>query len=454
MSDNVQCPNCRRLGRQVEAYRHEVERLTARVAALEEELRRSKRQAAPFGKDAPKPDPKRPGRKNGHKGFFRAPPAGGEVSEAIRVPLDRCPHCGGPVERVLDNAPIYQTDIPDVRPVVTRFDTQRGWCPRCHRKVRSRHPHQTSDATGAAGSQVGPNALALAADLKHRLGISFRKVVDLFQAHFGLNVTPGALAQASQRLAQKGALVYERLREEARESPSVHVDETGWRIAARSCWLWVFATPRLSLYCIDPTRGHLVVEGVLGEQYAGTLVSDGLATYDVLAARRQLCLAHVLKRCAKLDEEKTGGAVRFPRRVGALLRSALALRDRRDEMSPRGFAVARGRIEAAADRLLHYHLVDPENERLGAHLYKQRGHLFTFLHDEDLEPTNNLAERQLRPAVIARKLSAGNRTERGARAHAVLASLAATCRQRGQRFTELAVRLLCQPRPPPALCTP
>ena len=199
MTGDEECPNCRVLGRQVGALRREVE-------SLRDELRRGKRQAAPFGKDAPKTDPKRPGRKKGHRGSFRLPPPPEEISEIVQVPLERCPRCGGPVEGVRDNAPVYQTDMPDVRPVVKRFDTRRGWCPRCNRRVRSRHPDQTSDAAGAAGSGIGPNALALAADLKHRLGLSFRKVVDLFQVHFGLSVTPGALAQASHRLAERRVL--------------------------------------------------------------------------------------------------------------------------------------------------------------------------------------------------------------------------------------------------------
>ena len=441
MLEAPECPNCRVLGRQVEALRREVE-------SLRDELRRSKRQAAPFGKDAPKGDPKRPGRKKGHRGSFRSPPPPEEISEIVQVPLERCPRCGGPVERIRDNAPVYQTDIPNVEPVIKQFDTQRGWCPRCNRRVRSRHPDQTSDAAGAAGSGIGPNALALAADLKHRLGISLRKVVDLFQVHFGLSVTPGALAQASHRLAQRGMPAYGRLQQEARQSPSVHADETGWRIAARRAWLWVFTTPDLTLYRIESSRGHAVAQEVLGEAFAGTLVTDGLPTYDVLGVRRQLCLAHLLKRCSKIEEEKTRGAVRFPRRVTRLLRGAMDLRRRRDDMSAHGFAVARGRLESKRDRLLRYHLVDPDNERLASHLAKHRGHLFTFLYEDDVEPTNNLAERQLRPAVIARKLSAGNRSDQGACTHAVLASLAATCRQRGQRFTELAADLLRQPAHP------
>jgi len=430
-----------------------VERLTARVAALEEELRRGKRQAAPFSKDKTKIDPQPPGQKPGHPGSYRTPPP--EVSQMVRVPLESCPHCGGPVEEIRDNSPIYQTDIPDVRPVTRRFDTQRGWCPRCKRRVRSRHPAQTSDANGAAGTQLGPHALALAADLKHRLGVSFRKITDLLQAHFGLYVTPGALAQASHRLAQKGQPIYQTLQEELRASKSVHVDETGWRTGGWPAWLWVFATQALTFYRIEHSRGHGVVDEVLGEDFRGTLVTDGLPTYDVLTnATRQLCLAHLLKRCRELQEKKTRGAVRFPRKVAEVLHTALELRERRRDISRHGFSVALGRLEKTLDRLLRYELSDLDNERFAKHLLKHRDHLFTFLSRKYVEPTNNLAERQLRPAVIARKLSAGNRSERGAATHAILASLAATCRQRGERFTELAAHLLCQPRYPPALCPP
>jgi transposase len=424
------------------------------VAALEDELRRGKRQAAPFSKDRPKPDPQPPGQKPGHAPAFRAVPPPETVTETLRVPLTTCPHCGTAVQKVADNPPIFQTDLPPVRPVVRRFDTQRGFCPHCRKMVRSRHPEQTSTALGAAGAQIGPQAKALAADLKHRLGLSFRKISDLFQAHFGITLTPGAIVQSNERLAERAAPAYADLQRQTRESPAVHVDETGWRIGTRSAWLWVFATKVSTVYAIRPSRGHQVVEEILGTSFGGALGSDGLPTYDVVRARwKQTCLAHLLTRCKELAQSQTGGAVRFPRAVGRLLRQALDLPTR--DLSAHGTAVVRGRLEAGLDRLLAYHRANPDNERLAAHLFKHQAHLFTFLDHPEVDATNNLAERQLRPAVIARKLSAGNRTDRGATTHAVLASLAATCRQRGQPFLDFAVRLLSLPPPSPSpLLTP
>jgi len=429
--------------------------LSARVSALEEELRRSKRQAGPFSKDRFKARPKRSGRKPGHPPARRATPPPEAVSEALQVPLDTCPHCGGPVERVTDNSPIYQTDLPPIQPLIRRFDTQRGWCPKCHQAVRSRHPEQTSTATGAAGSHVGPRALALAADLTHRLGLSMRQVTDLFETTFGLRLTPGAISQASQRLARLAEPAYQALKEALRTSPAVHADETGWRINGRSAWLWNFVTRSITYYAIRRSRGHGVVEEILGTFFPGVLVSDGLPTYDVVqVGGRQQCLAHLLRRAAALAETKTRGAVRFPRAIKGLLQRAMRLKERAPGLSPHGVAVARGRLEKDLDRLLEWKKVDPDNERLAAHLAKHRRHLFTFLDHAAVEPTNNLAERQLRPAVVARKCSGGNRTDGGADAHAVLASVAATCRQRAARFTDFAVRLLCDPSSPMALLLP
>jgi len=401
------------------------------VAALEEELRGARRQAAPFSKDRPKDKPKPPGRKAGHRGAYRPAPPPEEVSEIIRFPLKRCPRCGGAVKRVLDNAPIYQSDLPESRPVIRRFETQRGWCERCRKMVRSRHPDQTSTATGAAGNQLGPNALALAADLKHRLGLSFRKVADFFQTHFGIRVSPGALAQAGHRLAARARPIYEKLQHEARTSPAVHADETGWRIAARGAWLWTFATPKLTLYRIAQSRGHEVVHEVLGKAFAGRFVSDGLPTYDAVGAQsRQLCLAHLIRRAAELEKAKSRGTVRFPRAVLRILRRALALKSRSPTHSARGLAVGRGQIEAALDRLLRYHLIDPDNERLGAPLCAWGA-------PADLPGRSGSgADQQPGGAAVApcgdcAKTVGGNRTARGACTHAVLASLAATCCQRG-----------------------
>jgi hypothetical protein len=181
---------------------------------------------------------------------------------------------------------------------------------------------------------------------------------------------------------------------------------------------------------------------VLGKDFGGVLVSDCFLAYDPLNFAKQKCLAHLLRTCSEIERAKTRGAVRFSRRVAALLRRAMALKRRRGALSPHGYAVARGRLHAELDRLLAGDFTDADNARLAKRLRKHRDHLLRFLDHEGLDATNNLAERELRPAVIARKLSAGNRTEAGAETHAVLASVLQTCRRRGRDVLGAVVALL------------
>jgi hypothetical protein len=157
---------------------------------------------------------------------------------------------------------------------------------------------------------------------------------------------------------------------------------------------------------------------------------------------KQKCLGHIIKDLAVRARENRGGAVRFPRRALEVLRAAIALKRRLPELSEHGYRVACGRIEARLDRLLEADVRHADNRRLAERMRKHREFLTPFLYLPALEPTNNRAERDLRPAVIARKLSAGNRTERGAEAYAVLASVQQTTRKHGLDYLELAVERL------------
>jgi transposase len=326
----------------------------------------------------------------------------------------------------------YQIDLPQPKPVITRFRVPVARCPSCRRRVQGRHPEQTSNALGSAAVQYGPRLLGLAADLKHRLGVSYRKCSSVLLTLTGVVVASAALVRSSHRLRKLAQPSYDRLVEAASKSAVQHVDETGWKIGGRSAWLWVFADEHATLYRIRPSRAHEVVVEVLGEEFGGVLVSDCFLAYDPLPFAKQKCLAHLLKTCGEIERSKTRGAVRFSRRVAALLRKAMALKRRRGTIGDRGYAVLRGKVHAELDRLLSGTYTDPDNARLAKRLRKQRGHLLRFLDHDGVDATNNLAEREIRPAVIARKLSAGNRTESGAETHAALASLLRTCRRQGR----------------------
>jgi len=292
---------------------------------------------------------------------------------------------------------------------------------------------------------LGPRAVALAADLKHRLGIPYRKISQLYGLAFGLEVTAGGLCQADARLAKKAEPIYWELVEAIRQSAAVYADETGWRIGVLSAWLWVFTSQRGTVYATGD-RSHEVVVDILGRKFRGVLVSDCFTAYDAKAFDdwlKQKCFAHLLRELAKLEREKTRGAVRFPREPLSVLRGALKLRDERGELSPQEFAARRRELEARLDALIAEgrKFIDPDNARLAKRLRKHRKNLFTFLELEGVEATNNRAERALRPAVVVRKTGGCNRTAQGARTHAVLASLLATAKQQGRAPVEYLIKV-------------
>lgn len=430
--------------------RRRVAELEATVADLrrqvEEVTRAGKRQAAPFSKGSPKENPKRPGRKAGHPSSHRDPPALIDRIEDVPLPFHICPDCGGPIEEI-EVQPQYQTDIPPIRPTTTRFDIHIGRCVECGHRVQGRHPEQTSDAVGAAAVQVGPQALGMACEMKHRLGLSYGKLATYFSSVMHLPLSRATFARADLRLAQLFAPTYAQLILRLRESEVAHVDETGWKIAGHRAWLWVFTQTEVTLYVIDPHRGHEVAERILGDDFDGMVVCDCLLTYDAVKARQQKCLAHLVHRASQLEQQQTKGAVRFPRAVLKLLRAGIRLKQRKTTMSEHGYRVACGRLEAAMDRLLQGNYTQEDNARLAKLLRKHRTRLFPFLYHEAVDATNNAAERALRPAVISRKLSAGNRSDAGAQAHAILASVIQTCRQKGHDFQAWVKKLLCDPNP-------
>ena len=440
------------------------------IAALEERVRQlqeqvegvklaGKCQATPFARRKRVAQPKRPGRKKGQGQFsYRRKPAPEEVTETKESPLVCCPECGGPLTDWQEHEQ-FVVDIPPVEPVITRYVTHSGYCSYCRRRVRSRHPEQISEATGAAGVVVGPRAKALAADMKHRLGTSYGKVRELLNDAFGLWVTRSGWYQADVRLAEQARPVYQELVEVLQESAVVHADETGWRIGTLSAWLWVFTNREVTVYTIRRSRGHGVVVDILGREFQGILVSDCFLAYDhheLAEWLKQKCVGHLLRTLSEIEASKTCGAVRFARQVTVLLREAIQLKAEKPDLPSEVFAELAATLEQRLDALIHTRrrFTDPDNARFAKRLRKHRPHLLRFLYVDGLDATNNQAERMLRPAVITRKTTGCNRTAGGAEAHAILASVLATCHQRAVPILDFLVKLQRASGNPPPLGPP
>jgi hypothetical protein len=241
-----------------------------------------------------------------------------------------------------------------------------------------------------------------------------------------------------------------------RTCSAVHSDETGWRIGTLSAWLWVFTGQKITVYAIEKSRSHQVVVNILGKEFAGVLVSDCFLAYDHHALKewlKQKCLSHLLKDLKTLNETKTRGAVRFARSLTTLLQDALQLKTRKAHLTEDQFAQQSTELETRLDQLIDINrrLTDPDNARFAKRLRKHRPHILRFLYIDGLDPTNNQAERMLRPAVITRKTNGCNRSEEGAKTHAILSSLLATCRQQAVPILDYLIQLQRFGETPPSL---
>src|SRR5947209_1985163 len=412
---------------------------------LDQAQRAGKRQAGPFRRRRHVDHPKKPGRPQGHP--LAARPLPTKVDRVIDVPCGECPDCHVPLTDTVTH-PQYQTDLPPVVPIVTRFDVHGGTCPCCRRYHQGRHPERTSEAAGACANQIGPVALTRAAELKHRLGVPYRKITDFFTTYFDLRVSPGTPARAEQRLAARARPTFELLLDALRRCGVVHADETGWRIGRLGAWLWVCSSATVTLYAIRTSRGHEVPQEILGADFSGWLVVDGLNSYDVLGYAKGRCNAHLLRRACRLAEElpKQREAA-YVGRLVALLREALDLAERREELTEVGYARRVAQVEGALDDWIDdfQPRFSADVDRLVHRVCAHRGEWLVFLHEPEVPPTNNHGERMLRPAVVSRKVGGCNKTLRGACEHAILASLMVSLHQQGRRFLDLALRLWRSP---------
>lgn len=410
--------------------------LAEALSALAEAQRIAARQAAPFRREEKKKVPadqkKKPGRKPGHRGAYRQVPD--QIDQEIEAPLECCPHCQG---KVSDRAPLtqYIEEIPPLRPVVTRLITWSGQCQHCG-EVRSTHPLQTSTAHGAAAVQLGPRALAIATVLNKQLGVTMRKTCQTLRKLLGLSITPGGLSQALDRAADKVETDYAALVTTIRTSDVVYADETSWWVGEPKWWLWTFTTPTTTVYRVEKSRASDVAQETLGESFDGMLVSDCLNVYDSLTCRKHKCIAHHQRAIAHARDRPDTKDSSYLQQWKLMFKAVTALWKARSAMSEAAFAQERTRIETTVKRLLNQPVTQAGDVAVQNRLLRQGPHLLGCLAEPAAEPTNNRAERALRPAVIARKLSCGNRTERGRRTWEILASLAATCQQNTDDFAD------------------
>ena len=361
----------------------------------------------------------------------------GEPDEEVTLELENCPFCLmelGAAKRFHCHT---QIDLPlPSKPIVTKFHVGSTYCPGCKKEV--------SAGGRMTGTKYGPRLHAQIAALKFDSGMTLGKISRLLANQYTLEISTGQLSEMLSRVGELFSPAHQELKTQLRSEKHLHADETGWRVKGNNEWLWSFSNESISVYLIETTRGQIVVENTLDKTWNGVLTTDFYGGYNSIDCLKQKCWTHLLRELREL--KKT-----FPDNLEltAYSRQVKTFFYRAKEVA-KAFADGQD-VEKKLSRL-HGDLLRFSQEqrshddlvRLSKRLFKHRSEMLTFI-KSGTDPTNNNAEREIRPAVLMRKTSYGNRSERGKETQAALMSMVRTCAKRGENFTQFASSYLGAP---------
>jgi transposase len=436
----------------VTALEAAIQRLEATVQPLTERLQQDSRTSSrPPSSDPPQATTKRPrrdpsgrraGGQPGHEGQARALVPVEEVDVVISVKPERCRRCQYPLQGEDAQPARHQvTEIPPIKPVVTEYQLHQLCCPACGEATRGELP------VGVSLGAFGPRVQAIAALCTGAYHLSKRITQSVLEDLFGLPMSLGTLANLEQATVQALAEPVAEARAYMQGQPTAYLDETGWREGRQRAWLWTAVTACVTVFVIRLSRSSKVAQELLGERFGGYLVTDRWSAYSWYPSwRRQVCWAHLLRDIEAMCE-RDGRS----REIGEALRAHARHmfhwwhRVRDGTLSHASFASYMRPIRREVERLLEAGQTCgvPKTEGTCRDLLKRRQALWTFVRHEGVEPTNNAAERALRPGVLWRKGSFGTQSPEGSRFVETMMTVVATLKQQ-HRYVLTYVTAACE----------
>ena len=374
---------------------------------------------------APSAPKKKRGGLFGHIGWFRKKPK--EIDRIEDVRLDKCPECGSKDLTECENTHDHTQEdsiLPKVEVVLYR--KHRYYCPKCKRVVLPKGSGEIP------GSRIGPKAKAFAAFLRYVVKVSGRDVRNIFDKAFGIKIAASSIAGFMDQLKVEALPIYNDLLAALKKSAFIHADETGWSMDGINYWLHKYSNKSICVSHIDKGRGQAVVEKILGDKYDGVLISDFLSAYNRIKTKaKQRCLVHIFRDLDKVLEYWSGDkeVVRYCQRLAKIFKDAISLcKEYKDKEWDEGYYSRRARLN---DAIKDFDFPNPNKrilKRFAKRLKRHKGELLTFLYEKGIDYHNNHAEQQIRPDVIFRKITFGNRSLAGAENHSVLMTILQTAK--------------------------
>jgi transposase len=433
----------RALESRLSALEARVQTLQEQNRALQERLNQNSRNSSrPPSSDPPQsPRPRRPrgqrrrGGQPGHPGHTRTLLPVEEVDEVVVLKPDRCSGCHAPLWGD-DPAPFRHQviEIPPIQPVVTEYQWHQLVCPNCGETTRASWPK------GVPSGTYGPRVHATVALCTGSYRLSKRTTEQVMDDLFSVPVSVGTISQSEKATTAIVAQPVEEARACVAEQAVAHVDETSWRQGGKRAWLWVAVTSLVTVFLVRLSRGGQVARELLGEGFSGILVTDRYSAYNWYPVRwRQLCWSHLLR-----DFEAIRGRSGASEEIGeALLEQAHRMfawwhRVREGTLKRSTFRSYMTPLRREVERLLEAgsQCGVAKTEGTCREILKCREALWTFVQVEGVEPTNNSAERSIRPGVQWRKGSFGTQSEDGSRFVESMMTVVATLKQQKRSVLE------------------
>ena len=358
-----------------------------------------------------------------------------------------CQHCGTDVSSVpqIICQAYDHIEIAEIKPDITRVTLSGGTCPCCAKRFKAPPPQGLEP-----GSPFGPNLRALVVYLRFTQGISFERLAKLLSDLLGLDISEGALVNMLEAARHPFAAQTSLIRARLLCGTAMELDETGLRVGKRNWWLWVFHHKHNAVFVVEPSRGKAVPMAFLGQHRPDFWVSDRYgAQLGWSAKENQVCLSHLIR---DVQYAIDAGDSIFAPGLRHLLGRACRIGQRRQRLADATLKTYAARLEADLDHLMRRTPTQAAGVKLQRVIKKIRRHMFVFMTNRAIPPTNNGSERALRPCVTFRKITNGFRTEWGARLYADIRSVIETARRRAIGALE-AIRLTLAgtPLPEPAL---
>jgi transposase len=388
-----------------------------RIAQLEERLNlNSKNSSKPPSSDQ-KGNSSNEGNlpRKSHKGIARAlyPPE--RIDQHIPCTSTFCPHCNSKNLNQLSGESFVwqQAELPKVRAVVTQFNCLKYRCEDCGKRSTASLPK------GIAPSAFGPRLMALITSLTGQFHLAKREAIQLVQDLYGVDIAEGSIINIEENMAMALAKVYERIhRFVTRSGITRYFDETSWRNSGKSHYIWLGTTVKAAYYKLDRHRSQEAFLRIIGNHTAIPTVTDRYGVYHALTGPHQYCLAHLIRDFRKFGERQ-GEDRKIGKKVEEILREVCKTHRawKLQEISERQYRMRLAKKKKKLEDKLLDGLGGGSEELAGLceRLLDSFIHLWTFSAVEGMDPTNNMAERDLRKLVLWRKKSYGTRSDRGQR---------------------------------------